>query len=356
METNKKYDFLIYGVYGYTGDLICRLAKERGMNAAVAGRDAAKTQAQARLYGFDYFVFEITDTQKAIEALLQVKILLNCAGPFCNTVRPMTDACIKTSTHYLDISGEWQVFEYLASLSGAAVKAGIILLPGVGYDVVPSDCLALYLKAQMPNAEKISLAIFSKGGSLSRGTLLTMNEAIGRPAAMRKDGKIIAIPMAKFVREIEIAGKRRLFMNIGWGDISTAWHSTQIPEIITYTAASPRMINMAKISRYIGFFLRLPFVKAISKYRILKRGNPMTEDMQQQVQSFVWGEVVNRKNESIKALITLPDGYVLTAQTALAIVNRILKSPPSCGFQTPAKAFGSEFILSIPETHRELLQ
>ena len=353
MQKQTKYDFLIYGSYGYTGNLICRLAHEKGLKPLIAGRNEVALKVQSQQYGFDYVVFEVAETEKLIDTLNTVKILLHCAGPFAQTARPMYDACIKTQTHYLDITGEWNVFEMFASLDAEAKANGIIVMPGVGYDVVPSDCLALYLKEQLPDADSLSLAIFSKGGAMSRGTLLTMNEALGHPAVMRKDGKIVSVPIAEFVKEITLEGKKRTFMNIGWGDIATAWYSTGIPNIVTYSAAPPQTIRTAKLNRYLGFFLRIPFVKAISKGRITKRGNPITEEMRQKATSYVWGEVTNAKNEKKTALLSLPDGYVLTAQTAILTVERVLTNPPEVGFQTPAKAFGSGYILMIENTKRQ---
>ncbi|MBX7242929.1 MAG: saccharopine dehydrogenase NADP-binding domain-containing protein [Bacteroidia bacterium] len=353
MTKTTQYDFLIYGSYGYTGNLICRLAKEKGMKPLIAGRNEAKIKAQSEEYGFDYRVFEVHETEKVLSAIESVKVLLHCGGPFSETARPMAEACLKTRTHYLDITGEWSVFEAMASLDKAAKEAGIVIMPGVGYDVVPSDCLSLYLKEQLPDAVSLSLGIFSKGGKMSRGTLLTMNESLGHPAVMRKGGKIISVPVANFVKEVVIGSRKMLFMNIGWGDVATAWYSTGIPEIITYTGASKEMIRTAKLNRYFGFLLRIPFIKSISESRIRKRGNPISEEMRQSARAYVWGEVVNARQEKKSALLSLPDGYVLTARTALSVVERMLTSPPPVGFQTPAKAFGSGFILTIPETERK---
>ncbi len=350
---NAQYDFLIYGSYGYTGNLICRLAKQKGMKPLIAGRNEAKVRAQSEEYEFDYLVFEVNETEKVTSALSKVKILLHCGGPFAETAQPMAEICLKTRTHYLDITGEWSVFETMASLDKAAKEANMVIMSGVGYDVVPSDCLALYLKEQLPNAVSLSLGIFSKGGKMSRGTLLTMNESLGHPAVMRKEGKIVPVAVAAFVKEVFLEGKKRLFMNIGWGDVATAWYSTGIPEIITYTQASAEMVRTAKLNRYLGFILRIPFIKAISERRIRKRGNPITEEMRQSARAYVWGEVINERKEKKSALLSLPDGYVLTSQTAIAIVEKLLSTPPESGFQTPAKAFGSGFILTIPDTERK---
>lgn len=339
--------FLIYGSYGYTGELICELAHKKGLKPIIAGRNAEKLKIQAEKYGFEYMAFSIEDTETLHQVLGRVKAVLHCAGPFMHTAKQMATACLATKTHYLDITGEWSVFEMMAAMDSEAKAAGIVLFPGVGYDVVPSDCLALYLKEQMLDAQKLSLAIYTAGGKLSRGTKLTMAEGLGNASAMRQNGKIVAVPLAKYARNITFAGKTRLFMSIPWGDIATAWYSTQIPNIITYTGTSATQLRSVRISNWFGFLLRLPFFKQKAKEKILSGNNEISEEMRQKATSYVWGESENAKGDKKTALLTMPDGYILTAMTAVAIMEKVLEGAVSHGFQTPAKALGSAFILSM---------
>ncbi len=345
--------FLIYGSYGYTGELICELSHKKGLKPILAGRNAEKVKAQAEKYGFEYEAFSIDDAEKLRHILGKVTTVLHCAGPFMHTAKQMAAACLATHTHYLDITGEWTVFEMLAAMDAEAKAAGIILLPGVGYDVVPSDCLALYLKEKMPDAEQLSLAIYSSGGRLSRGTKLTMAEGLGNASAMRKAGKIVAVPLAKYSRNITFGGKTRLFMSIPWGDIATAWYSTGIPNIITYTGTNPTQLRIAKISHYLGFLLRLPFFKNKAKQKIYTGNNDISPEMREKARSYIWGEVEDKQGNKQTAFLTMPDGYILTAMTAVAIVEKVLAGEISIGFQTPAKALGSHFILEMEGTKRE---
>lgn len=344
---------LIYGSYGYTGDLICQIAAKKGWKPTLAGRNAEKLQAQAAKYGFPFLVFDIDETAKLEAALKEVELVLHCAGPFMHTAKQMIHACLKTQTHYLDITGEWSVFELLAGMDAQAKAAGIMALPGVGFDVVPSDCLSLYLKNLLPNATKLEIVLNNAGSKMSRGTKLTMAEGLGEWAAMRKDGKIIPVALAAFVKEITLNGKNRTAMNIPWGDIATAWYSTQIPNIITYTTVHPKSIRTVKMGHYLRFFLRLPFIKNIAKKRIYKEGNPITEEMRQKAISQIWGCVTNAEGETKMALLTMPDGYLLTANTAIIIAEKVLQGQAKIGFQTPAMCFGADLILEADGVKRE---
>ena len=129
---------LIYGAYGYTGELIAEEAADRGLDTVVAGRDAVETEHLAERLGCEGRPF---DVDAAASHLDDVDVCLNCAGPFVETYEPLVDACLETGTDYLDITGELSVFEAIAERDREAERAGVCLLPGVGFDVVPTDCL-----------------------------------------------------------------------------------------------------------------------------------------------------------------------------------------------------------------------
>jgi len=149
---------LIYGSNGYTGDLIARFAVNQGLRPILAGRNREKISAQANELGLEYRIFPLHDSA-AIDAVLDdVSTVLHCAGPFALTSKPMAQACLRAKAHYLDITGEIGVLESLARRDADAKSVGVMLLPGTGFDVVPSDCLAAHLKRRLPSATRLTLA------------------------------------------------------------------------------------------------------------------------------------------------------------------------------------------------------
>src|SRR5512134_2190762 len=145
-------NFLIYGSYGYTGQLIVERALKVGLRPILAGRSEKKLRAQAEQTSLDCRAFSLNDTAKLDSALLEVDAVLHCAGPFVHTFRQMAEACLRTRRHYVDISGEIEGFEALAAMGEEAKRAGVMLLPGGGFDVVPSDCLSAYVAGKLPSA------------------------------------------------------------------------------------------------------------------------------------------------------------------------------------------------------------
>src|SRR5829696_9691603 len=246
--------FLIYGANGYTGELITRFAAERGMTPILAGRNAIAVEELAKKHHLEYRVFSLDETDRLDAALQEVDMVLHCAGPFSITSRPMAEACLRNKKHYTDITGEIAVFEAMAALDQKARDAGVMVMPGVGFDVVPGDCMAKHLKDRLPTATHLSLAFYGMG-RLSHGTQATMTMNVGSGGAIRKDGKITSVPAAWKTREIDFGEVTKTGVTIPWGDVATAFYSTAIPNIEVFTVVPPANLKMMKMSRYLGWLL-----------------------------------------------------------------------------------------------------
>jgi short subunit dehydrogenase-like uncharacterized protein len=347
-----KTNFLLYGANGYTGKLIARLAVERGLKPVLAGRDPEKIGRLANELGLEHRAFALDDTASMDAALQTVASVLHCAGPFSHTSAPMAAACLRTKTHYLDITGEVTVFETLAARGREAEAAGVMLLPGVGFDVVPSDCLAAHLKQRLPSATRLTLAIQGLG-RLSHGTATTMVENINRGGLVRRDGKLTPVPTAWKTREIDFGRGLTKATTIPWGDVSTAFHSTGIPNIEVYAALPAAMRQMMKLSRLFGRLLGSQPVQRYLKKRIQAQPAGPSDAERASGKSLVWGEVMDDAGGKAVSRLQGPEGYTLTAWTALAIVARVLAGEAPAGFQTPSRAYGADLILEVEGVTRE---
>jgi short subunit dehydrogenase-like uncharacterized protein len=348
--------WMIYGANGYTGELIARHAKDRGLTPILAGRTASKVQPLAEELGLEYRIFPLDDAENIAKQLEGCDLVLHAAGPFIHTARPMMEACLRSRTHYLDITGEIPVFETGAALGEKAARAEIMMMPGTGFDVVPTDCMAVFLKEQLLDATHLQLAFASQGTRFSRGTALTMTEILGESSAVRQNGKITKVPLGHKAMTVEFADDfKRLVMTIPWGDVSTAYYSSGIPNIETYTAVHPKTYRYVKLQKYFGWFLRLPFVKARARKRVLSGPAGPSAEQRKNGRSLVWGRVTNAKGDTRTARSIMPEGYTLTALTSIMIVERILKGQAKPGFQTPAKAYGADLLLEVEGAVRELI-
>lgn len=343
--------FLIYGANGYTGELITRMAAERGLKPILAGRSEAKVAELAAKYGFEYRAFSLDNTEKLDSALQEVDMVLHCAGPFSITSLPMVKACLRNGKHYTDITGEISVFEACAAMDKKAVEAGIMMMPGVGFDVVPSDCLAKHLNERLPSATHLTLAFYGMGG-ISHGTQATMTMNVGRGGAIRKNAAITPVPAAWKTQLIDFGnGVVKTGVTIPWGDVSTAYYSTGIPNIEVFTIAPKSAIKAMKVSRYLGWLLATSPVQKYLHGKI-KPGGP-TDSERAKGRTLMRGEARDNDGNSVTTLQQGPEGYTLTAIAALNITEKILAGDYKPGYQTPASAYGADLILEIDGTSRQ---
>lgn len=334
--------WLLYGANGYTGELIAREAARRGIHPILAGRSAERIEPLARELGCESRVFGLDKPD-----LAGVSLVLHCAGPFLQTSKPMVRACLDSGVHYLDITGEIAVFEAVLRRDAEARDRGVVLLPGVGFDVVPTDCLAAMLYEQLPDGNELWLAFYSRAG-VSRGTLKTMIEGAGYGSAIRRDGKIVRVPQLWDVREIPFKSGPRMAMTIPWGDVSTAYHSTGIPNIRVYSAQSPRAIKRMRWMKSILPLLRIGALRRIALRYADKTTGP-TAEQRAKARVEVWGRVTNARGEERTMSMTVAEGYTFTVLSALAAVDAVLATPRRGAF-TPSRLLGKAFVTKIPGT------
>ena len=336
---------LIYGAYGYTGRLITEEAVASGLRPILSGRDPRALAEVAAPYDLPFRRASLDAVDELEAALKGVQVVLHCAGPFVDTAAPMVDACLRAGVHYLDITGEIEVFESVASRDSEAIGRGVTLLPGVGFDVVPSDCLAAHLARRLPSATRLSLAFWTSGG-VSRGTAVTSVRNAGRGGAVRRGGRIVSVPAAWRTRQIDFGqGDDSLAVTIPWGDVSTAWHSTGIPEIEVYMGMTPGMRRSLLATRWLGWLLSAGPVKRWMIDRARARKPGPSAERRQRAESRFWSEATDPDGGKAVSRMVAPEGYTLTARTAVAAAKRVLQGDVSHGFQTPSRAFGPDFIL-----------
>ncbi len=253
---------MIYGATGYTGELVAREARRQGLVPMLAGR-GPRVSALAAELGLPSRTFRLDDPPATRRALDGIAVVANCAGPFAATFAPMQDACLAARTHYVDITGEIDVFLAAEAQRDAAFAAGIVVCPGVGFDVIPTDCIAACLVEALPDATHLALG-FKGLRAMSPGTARTSIEGVRHGSRLRRNGAIVAEPLGRRTRTIDFGTGPRLAMTIGWGDVATAYFTTGIANIEVYVPASPRTIARLRRLAWIRPLLSTRPLRAIA--------------------------------------------------------------------------------------------
>ena len=352
----QKNTFLLYGANGYSGQLIARFAAQYQLQPVLAGRNRQAIAALAKQLSLDYRITDLNDAAGLVAALQDVTLVVNAAGPYDFTARPVIDACMHTKTHYIDLNGDLDVFEMLQGYNDEAISKDIMVLPGAGFDVVPTDCLSRFLKNRLPDADQLELAFVIIGSGLSHGTAITTLQKLGMPGAIRKNGIITAEPVGKRGMWVSFpAWKQKSFMmSIPWGDVSTAYFSTGIPNIITYTGISKATWLFLKLQGGFNWLLRTGFMRRLIT-GIINSKSPGPDDARRdKAVSLIRGTVTNPQGQSVTAYMRCPEAYSLTAFATLLIAQKILQGQYKPGYQTPASAYGQDLVMEIAGVERQL--
>lgn len=346
--------FLIYGAYGYTGRRVAEEAARRRLAPVLAGRDAERLRRLSERLGLEARPFALRDPRTVAVELAGIEVVLNCAGPFSHTAAPLVSGCLEAGAHYLDVTGELEVFEAIHLRHEEACRSGVVLMPGVGFDVVPTDCLAAHLGHRLPGADRLTLAFAGLGTRPSRGTLATMVEGLGKGGVVRRDGRLVEEPIGSRTRTVNFGQGPTQAVSVPWPDVFTAYLTTGIPNIQVLMGVPPVLHGALAAGAVMAPVLRARLVRAALKrlVRLLPEG-PDAAPGASGV-SRLWGEAVEEgRGRRVVARQRGPDGYATTVLTALAAVERVLAGRAPAGFSTPAGAFGADFVLELEGWTRE---
>jgi short subunit dehydrogenase-like uncharacterized protein len=339
--------WMLYGANGYAGSLLAEAAQARDLTPILAGRHALRITDLGTRLSLPTRVFDLRDPSVVEEQLRGCAAVLHCAGPFAETSQAMLEACIRVGAHYLDITGEIDVFEAVHDRAYEVQKAGIIAMPGVGFDVAPSDCLASMLKRALPDATHLALA-FSALGRLGPGTTKTFIEGLTHATRVRRNGAIVASRMVG--RTIPFADGPKRALTISWGDIATAYYSTGIPNITVYMATNAGLERLARFVLWkpVQPAFRAARLQAVLKAMVDRFVTGPTPAQRAAAEQLLWGEACNASGQRVTLQLRTPGAYALTASASLTSVTTVLRDRLAPGFYTPSLAFGPDFILDLP--------
>lgn len=335
---------MVYGANGYSAQLIIEELIQRGVKPILAGRNLEAIKDVAKKYSCHYKVFDLNDEEESIKSLEEVHTLINCAGPFKYTAKDLIDYCISSKTNYLDITGEIPVFAYAYGNGNRAKENGIVILPGAGFDVIPTDCLAKKLIELMPDATHLKLAFKNCNGGISRGTTLTSLEFIGGNGKIRRNAKIVDSQVGEFTIEVKHPQFSMYGISIPWGDVFTAYLSTGIPNIEVYMGLTKVQFLLRKIIIASLSLFKIKFIKRITSKYVSKKFSGPNKKQRDKTETFIYGKVKNAKGESIEQAYKILEGYNLTAKGATEIALRVFNNELKPGYYTPSLAFGSNFL------------
>ena len=345
-----KTRLLLYGAYGYTGRLTAELAAAKKLDVILAGRNADALNSMADRLGLPTRVIGLNDVGQLSAALKDIACVMHMAGPFAVTSAPMLNACLATHTNYIDITGEIEVFEALWSREEEIRRAGITVVPGAGFDVVPSDCLAGYVASKLNRPCSLVMALRGLE-SASQGTLRTAIRQVSKPILCRRAGSIVPLE-DRSPRWIDFGSGDEPCVPISWGDVATAFHSTGVGNITVYFRRTQLLRSADIAGRLFGPLLRGRLGQRVLAAIFRRFPDGANQAERNGRRATIWAEAIDPSGGSFRAILSTPDAYDFAANSALEISSRIVSLQVVLGLVTPFHAFGADFVLSLPGCSR----
>jgi len=346
---------LIYGATGYTGRLIAGQLRHSRCHLVIAGRTPRRVQALAGELGVTGRAIALAGPQALDQAFDDVDVVINAASPFALTASRLIESCLRTKTHYLDITGELGVFRTAFGYDEAARKRGIMIMPGAGLGVVASDCLASHVAGLVANAKYLRIALL-RPDSFSRGTFRSAIGLANSRVSIRRNGRLMSLPVGRLQRAFDFGNGEKESVAVSWPDVFTAYHSTGIRNIEAYFEADFASRALYHLGAGVADTMQLNPVKNLidAIARAWPEGPP--EVQRRAEKCVIVAEAEDSWRQVRSARLTTPDGYSFTAEAASAIALRAARGDFLSGFQTPARVYGADLALEFKGTHREELR
>jgi short subunit dehydrogenase-like uncharacterized protein len=336
---------MIYGANGFSGRAVADRLRQAGHDPLLAGRGGREIAAVAASLGVEHRIFDLRDPGAIAAGMAGVGVLLNAAGPFIETAPPLIEACLRGGAHYLDLAGEWPVFDLALRRGPEAAAAGVMLMPGAAFSIVVSDCVLAHAIAQVPDA--VLLRVATAQAPLSRGSVLSAIALMSPDVLVRRGGVVCRIPVGQLTRSFNLGAGEQTCVAVSAPDVVTGEQTTGVGAIETYLEA-PLAWGLAYGAGALA--LKLKGAKAVGE--TLRRASRRWPDHPSpaaiaQARGAVVVETVDPWRRTRRFGLRTLNGYAVTVAAAQAIVERVLRGEVTPGFQTPAGRYGAGLVVSL---------
>jgi short subunit dehydrogenase-like uncharacterized protein len=343
---------MIYGAYGFTGELVTQAARRLRCELVVGGRDATRLRAIAGSLGITARAFALDDPSRIAEGIADIDILVNAAGPMVATAGPLIAACLDARTHYLDVTGEPSVFIEAHRHDSMARRRGIMIMPGAAFCIIASDCLAADVAALLPHAKYLRLG-WSRPALISPGTLRATYNMVRDRVVIRRAGRLVAIPVGRLERDFDYGRGARTSAAVSSADVFTAYLTTGIPNIEGYVEATFAARTAGLLGVRVAAATRATPLRSFFDLALGSWGQRPSSQARKAAQQVLVAEVEDAWRRIRRVGMITSDGYSFTADAIAAVMERMIKGELAVGFQTPGKVYGPGLAYGIAGTRRE---
>jgi short subunit dehydrogenase-like uncharacterized protein len=335
MTSNRK--IAVFGAYGHTGRFVVAELRRRNWTPILCGRDPQKLEGLGGEYpALELRTASIEAPESLDRALEGAMAVINCAGPFLDTAKPVIEAALRARIHYLDVAAEQRaVLDVFEQHADGAAKAGITVLPGMAFYGGLADLLATVAMGEWSEADAIEIGVALDSWHPTAGTRLT-GQRNHYPRVMMSAGRLSVIDDPPPTRE--------------WTFPAPFGMQQMVELSLSETITISRHLRMQELHSYMNLVplqdLRNPDTPA-----------PVASDARgRSSQRFMLEAVVRRGEQARRAGVHGRDIYAITAPLIVEAMERIVDG--RCGMTgvvTAGTAFNAQdFLRALAPEHLQV--
>jgi len=339
--------WILYGATGVTGTLIADAAIRRGHRPVLAGRSAARLRPLAQRWDTPWQAVDVDDGPGLARLVGGAPLVLLAASPLHRTSLPVVRACLAAGVHYLDVSNETAIFDSVYDLDGAARRAGVTLLPGVGFGAVAADTLARHVADRLPGAASLDLTLYPYTAGASPGARANALRVAAGGGLVRRGGHPTPVPLGAGARRTSGPAVRHTVLPVPTGELSAAYRTTGIDDITVSLPIGlpPPLVRL--VAPLLGLLARSAAVQRRTASRP-RRPLPPADPTRR---GYVCARARAADGRELTAWLETGEGYAFTAASAVRAVEAVLAAAVP-GAHSPGALLGADFVLDIPGTRR----
>ena len=352
----------VYGATGYTGRLVARELRRRGIELILCGRSPQKLKQRGAEFEPEVpvRVASVDDLDALRHAFADCPVVINCAGPFSRFGEPVVQAAVESATHYVDTTGEQlymhRVFERFAD---AAHAADVAVIPGMGFDYVPGDLICRLAGEGHEPLRELVVAYAVQGFGATRGTMHSALEAMRGGALDYRDGDWRAAGLAPMRASFTFPDPigRQPMVRYPSGEVVTVPRHTRTAAVTSLIAAAAFSPHPA-VADVVGLALpgaalalRTPLKSMIDVAIDRLPEGPSAED-RAKARFTIVALARGEDGTTGRGIVRGADMYGLTAVTAVEGATRLIgEGGGHAGVLSPASAFDSAAFLDALGKH-----
>jgi short subunit dehydrogenase-like uncharacterized protein len=334
---------LVYGAYGKTGAAIAKIAAGLGHEVVLSGSNRDRLQRLAAEIAMPAVAVRLDDQAALREVIRPAACVINVAGPFGTTFRPMVEACSAVGVPYVDLNGELDVFREMEDFA-AHRQLNIPVLPGAGFGVVAGEGAAMLAAGMIEQPRRVWVGLMPDLGTRSPGAVASTLRALAQRGVVVENGGFAQERVARRSFSAVIGGQRKTFMSMPLGELWAVRRSTGVSSVIAgAVGTTPERILMQ--SGVLGVAARSEKLRQFLAAR-MSRSNAQEGHV---FESYVWARAEDSAGKTAEVVLRMGEGYQWSAEAAVRIAEHVATDRRP-GLWTPGQYLGKAFVLSVPST------